>query len=206
MILYVKGSNIDTKIPHSLIQCPLYLRLQTFSSSGSGSPYLKGKRQINPSLQPACQRASSLVSIIADIMFSGFAITARTETAPIQRVNLLIQNQNEMIKSGRLLEPYKGKLNCFTRVLNLAFESHFIMSIRKYYTIDKDGFWKWFAGVSLAECVAGATCGFLLIRSIMPIYTRLANDIKTARESKWQFNGLVDVCKKTLRSDGIAGI
>lgn len=38
-------------------------------------------------------------------------------TAPIERVKLLIQNQDEMLKTGRLTEPYKGIGECFSRVI-----------------------------------------------------------------------------------------
>merc|ERR1712080_387050 len=36
---------------------------------------------------------------------------------PIERVKLLVQNQNEMIKQGRLDKPYNGVLDCLRRVL-----------------------------------------------------------------------------------------
>ena len=45
------------------------------------------------------------------------AAVAKTVAAPIERVKLLIQNQDEMIKSGRLAEPYKGIGDCFSRVM-----------------------------------------------------------------------------------------
>ena len=57
--------------------------------------------------------------------FTGFAIdflmggvsaaVSKTAAAPIERVKLLIQNQDEMIKTGRLAEPYKGIGECFSR-------------------------------------------------------------------------------------------
>ena len=40
------------------------------------------------------------------------AVISKTVAAPIERVKLLVQNQNEMIKSGRLSEPYKGVIDC----------------------------------------------------------------------------------------------
>lgn len=59
--------------------------------------------------------------------FAGFAIdflmggvsaaVSKTAAAPIERVKLLIQNQDEMIKSGRLSEPYKGIGDCFKRTI-----------------------------------------------------------------------------------------
>ena len=42
---------------------------------------------------------------------------SKTAAAPIERVKLLIQNQDEMIKSGRLSDPYKGIGDCFSRTM-----------------------------------------------------------------------------------------
>ncbi len=59
--------------------------------------------------------------------FAGFAIdflmggvsaaVSKTAAAPIERVKLLVQNQDEMIKAGRLSEPYKGIGDCFSRTI-----------------------------------------------------------------------------------------
>lgn len=43
------------------------------------------------------------------------AIISKTAAAPIERVKLLVQNQDEMIKTGRLTEPYKGVIDCTVR-------------------------------------------------------------------------------------------
>ena len=40
---------------------------------------------------------------------------SKTATAPIERVKLLIQNQYEMIKQGRLDKPYTGVIDCTSR-------------------------------------------------------------------------------------------
>ena len=40
------------------------------------------------------------------------AVISKTAAAPIERVKLLVQNQDEMIKQGRLAEPYKGVVDC----------------------------------------------------------------------------------------------
>jgi solute carrier family 25 (adenine nucleotide translocator) protein 4/5/6/31 len=45
------------------------------------------------------------------------AAVSKTSAAPIERVKLLIQNQDEMIKQGRLSEPYKGVAECFKRTI-----------------------------------------------------------------------------------------
>lgn len=58
---------------------------------------------------------------------SGFAVDflmggvsagiSKSVAAPIERVKLLIQNQDEMIKNGRLSKPYKGITDCFARTI-----------------------------------------------------------------------------------------
>lgn len=39
----------------------------------------------------------------------------QTVAAPIERVKLLVQNQDEMIKQGRLDKPYGGVIDCTKR-------------------------------------------------------------------------------------------
>ena len=43
------------------------------------------------------------------------AVISKTAAAPIERVKLLVQNQDEMIKQGKLAEPYKGVIDCTVR-------------------------------------------------------------------------------------------
>ena len=51
-----------------------------------------------------------------NFMLSGAAAAiSKTAAAPIERVKLLVQNQNEMIKQGTLSEPYKGVIDCTVR-------------------------------------------------------------------------------------------
>merc|ERR1711933_718368 len=45
------------------------------------------------------------------------AVISKTVAAPIERVKLMIQNQDEMLKTGALKERYKGPLDCFRRVI-----------------------------------------------------------------------------------------
>jgi len=157
------------------------------------------------------------------------AAVSKTAAAPIERVKLLIQNQDEMIKTGRLANPYKGIVDCFQRVvreegvvslwrgnlanviryfptqaLNFAFKDQFKRMFG--YSVAKDGYWKWFAG-NLASGGAAGASSLLFVYSLDFARTRLANDAKAAKKgSERQFNGLVDVYRKTLKSDGVAGL
>jgi len=145
-------------------------------------------------------------------------------------VKLLIQNQDEMLKSGRLASPYKGIGDCFSRVireegfmalwrgnlanvlryfptqaLNFAFKDQF----KRMFGYDqrRDGYWKWFAG-NLASGGAAGACSLAFVYSLDYARTRLANDNKSAKKGggERQFNGLVDVYRKTLATDGVAGL
>ncbi|KAF8780466.1 hypothetical protein HU200_001590 [Digitaria exilis] len=146
---------------------------------------------------------------MVDFLMGGVsAAVSKTAAAPIERVKLLIQNQDEMIKSGRLSEPYKGiakrKYSILFQALNFAFKDHFkrMFNFKK----DKDGYWKWFAG-NLASGGAAGACSLFFVYSLDYARTRLANDAKAAKKGgERQFNGLVDVYRKTLASDGICGL
>jgi solute carrier family 25 (adenine nucleotide translocator) protein 4/5/6/31 len=169
-------------------------------------------------------------NFMIDFMMGGVsAAVSKTAAAPIERVKLLIQNQDEMIKAGRLSEPYKGIGDCFkrtikdegfsslwrgntanviryfpTQALNFAFKDYFkrLFNFKK----DRDGYWKWFAGNLASGGAAGASSLFF-VYSLDYARTRLANDAKAAKGGgERQFNGLVDVYRKTLKSDGIAGL
>ena len=51
-----------------------------------------------------------------NFMLSGVAAAvSKTAAAPIERVKLLVQNQAEMIKQGRLDKPYTGVVDCTLR-------------------------------------------------------------------------------------------
>jgi len=156
---------------------------------------------------------------------------SKTGAAPIERIKLLIQNQDEMIKQGRLSEPYKGVIDCFKRViaeegvgalwrgnlanvlryfptqaLNLAFKEQ----IKLMFNMDikRDGYAKWFAANMASGGVAGAM-SLVFVYSLDYARTRLANDAKSVKKGKAterQFNGLVDVYRKTYASDGFAGL
>lgn len=175
-------------------------------------------------------KEAGVSGFLIDFLMGGVsAAVSKTAAAPIERVKLLIQNQDEMIKAGRLSEPYKGIGDCFgrtikeegvlalwrgntanviryfpTQALNFAFKDYFkkLFNFKK----DKDGYWKWFAGNLASGGMAGAS-SLLFVYSLDYARTRLANDAKAAKKGgERQFNGLVDVYRKTVKSDGVAGL
>jgi len=176
-------------------------------------------------------KSNDLTSFAIDFLMGGVsAAVSKTAAAPIERIKLLLQNQDEMIKSGRLQVPYKGIGDCFSRVirdegfaslwrgnlanviryfptqaLNFAFRDYFKRTFG--FNKDKDGYWKWFAG-NLASGGAAGASSLIFVYSLDYARTRLANDAKSAKKGGGdrQFNGLIDVYRKTLQSDGIVGL
>jgi len=74
------------------------------------------------------------------------------------------------------------------------------------YSQAKDGYWKWFAG-NLASGGAAGAASLAFVYSLDYARTRLANDNKAAKKGgSREFNGLIDVYVKTMKSDGIAGL
>lgn len=93
---------------------------------------------------------------------------------------------------------------CVYQAFNFAFKDYFkrLFNFKK----DKDGYWKWFAG-NLASGGAAGASSLLFVYSLDYARTRLANDAKAAKKGgERQFNGLIDVYKKTIKSDGVAGL
>lgn len=169
----------------------------------------------------------------ADFLLGGVSSSvSKTVAAPIERVKMLLQNQDELIRTGRLSEPYRGIGDCFgrtvrdegvlslwrgnttnviryfpTQALNFAFKDYFKALFN--FSRDRDGYWRWFAGNIASGSAAGAT-SLLFVYSLDYARTRLTNDYKAAAAKGGgggrQFTGLVDVYRKTLRSDGVAGL
>jgi len=62
------------------------------------------------------RKPKDVKSFAIDFMMGGVsAAVSKTAAAPIERIKLLVQNQDEMIKQGRLSAPYKGIGDCFSR-------------------------------------------------------------------------------------------
>jgi len=160
-------------------------------------------------------------------MLSGVAAgVSKTAAAPIERVKLLVQNQDEMIKQGRLDKPYKGVIDCTTRVLKtegfLPFWRGNLANVLRYFPTQALNFafkdtvkamfatpksapqWQKFA-TNIASGGCAGTMSLLFVYSLDYARTRLANDAK-GKGGERQFNGLIDVYVKTLKTDGIQGL
>ncbi|XP_077232110.1 ADP,ATP carrier protein, mitochondrial-like [Tasmannia lanceolata] len=144
------------------------------------------------------------------IMGGVSAAVSKTAAAPIERVKLMIQNQDEMINAGRLSEPYKGIGDCFRRTIKsegfgslrrgntanviryfptpplsdcpVALNFAFKDYFKRLFNFkkDRDCYWKWFAGNLASGGAAGASSLFF-VYSLDFARTRLANDAKAAK-------------------------
>lgn len=162
-----------------------------------------------------------------NFMLSGVAAAvSKTAAAPIERVKLLVQNQTEMIKQGRLDKPYTGVMDCTartfrnegilpfwrgnlanvlryfpTQALNFAFKD----SIKAVFKTPKDApQYRKFAMNITSGGIAGSL-SLMFVYSLDYCRTRLANDAK-AKGKEREFNGMVDVYVKTIKSDGLVGL
>jgi len=172
---------------------------------------------------PSAAEGGGAVAFLKDFLAGGIAgAVAKTATAPIERVKLLIQTQdaNPKIISGEV-PRYTGIVNCFTRVsaeqgfsafwrgntvnviryfptqaFNFAFKDTIKALFPKYNS--KTEFWKFFASNMASGGLAGA--GSLTI--VYPLdyaRTRLASDVGSGNP---QFNGLGDCLMKTINAGG----
>jgi len=147
---------------------------------------------------------------------------AKTATAPIERVKLIIQTQdaNPKIMSGEV-PRYTGIVNCFTRVSKeqgiAAFWRGNFTNIIRYFPTQafnfafKDGIKAMFPKANKKTefgkffVINVASGGLAGAGSLMIVYpldyarTRLASDVGGKER---QFNGLVDCLKKTVQAGG----
>lgn len=171
--------------------------------------------------------ADKKLGFAENFMLSGVAAAvSKTAAAPIERVKLLVQNQHEMIKQGRLDKPYGGVIDCTartfkaegiipfwrgnlanviryfpTQALNFAFKD----TIKAMFKTAKDApqYEKFGKNILSGGCAGSMSLTF--VYSLDYARTRLANDNK-AKDGTRQYKGLVDVYVKTLKTDGVQGL
>eukprot|EP00401_Gymnodinium_catenatum_P007528 CAMPEP_0117507694 /NCGR_PEP_ID=MMETSP0784-20121206/26557_1 /TAXON_ID=39447 /ORGANISM="" /LENGTH=301 /DNA_ID=CAMNT_0005303209 /DNA_START=32 /DNA_END=937 /DNA_ORIENTATION=+ len=171
---------------------------------------------------------SKMEAFMKDFAAGGISGTvAKTCTAPIERVKLIIQTQdaNPLIKSGEV-PRYTGIVNCFTRVyqeqgLKAFWRGNFTNVIRYFPTqafnfafkdtikamfprySPKDQFGMFF----LTNMASGGIAGAGSLTIVYPLdyaRTRLASDVGSGQKS---FNGLADCLIKTAKGpSGVMGL
>lgn len=170
---------------------------------------------------------SSSTEFLVNFLAGGVSgAVAKTTTAPIERVKLLIQTQdaNPKIISGEV-KRYSGIVDCFVRVSKeqgiKAFWRGNLTNIIRYFPTQafnfafKDSikavfpkadkrteFGKFF----LINMASGGLAGAGSLMIVYPLdyaRTRLASDVGAGKQ---QFNGLVDCISKTIKGSGIGGL
>ena len=168
------------------------------------------------------------LNFFENFMLSGVAAgVSKTAAAPIERVKLLVQNQAEMIKQGILDKPYNGVLDCTrrtmanegmfsfwrgnlanvlryfpTQALNFAFKD----TVKAIFNTPKNASYAEKFGKNILSGGVAGSMSLTFVYSLDYARTRLANDAKGKGGGERKFNGLIDVYKKTLATDGIAGL
>merc|ERR1711939_915406 len=171
--------------------------------------------------------ADKKLGFVENFLLSGVAAgVSKTAAAPIERVKLLVQNQDEMIKQGRLDKPYTGVIDCTTRVLktegiypfwrgnlanvlryfptqalNFAFKG----TVKGMFKTPKDASAATKFATNITSGGVAGTLSLMFVYSLDYARTRLANDAK-GKDGARKFNGLVDVYVKTIKTDGIQGL
>jgi len=168
-----------------------------------------------------------MTSFLADFAAGGIAgAVAKTATAPIERVKLIIQTQdsNPLIRSGEV-KRYTGIGDCFARItkeqgfgafwrgnftnviryfptqaFNFAFKDTIKAMFPKYSS--KTEFWMFF----LVNMASGGLAGAGSLCIVYPLdyaRTRLASDVGSGQRS---FNGLGDCLRKTVKAGGVGAL
>lgn len=151
---------------------------------------------------------------------------AKTTTAPIERVKLLIQTQdaNPKIISGEV-KRYNGIVDCFSRVASeqgvKAFWRGNLTNIIRYFPtqafnfafkdtlktmfpkVDKNTEFGKFFMINMASGGIAGAGSLMIVYPLDYARTRLASDVGTGKQ---QFSGLIDCLSKTVKSSGIGGL
>jgi len=162
-----------------------------------------------------------------NFMISGTAAAiSKTSAAPIERVKLLLQNQGELLKQGKLDKSYRGVLDCLRRTwynegilafwrgnfasvlryfpqqaLNFAFKDE----IQKQFKLGKNASKKERFSKNILSGGCAGSLSLLFVQSIDYTRTRLGVDAKRLGGER-QFSGILDVYVKTVRKDGWRGL
>lgn len=168
------------------------------------------------------------VSFAKDFIAGGVsAAVSKTVVAPIERVKLLLQVQH-VSKQISAENRYKGMVDCFVRIPKeqgfLSFWRGNLANVIRYFPTQalnfafkdkykqvflggvdkKTQFWRYFIGNLASGGAAGAT-SLCFVYPLDFARTRLAADIGKSSGER-EFNGLMDCLKKTVKSDGLAGL
>ena len=156
------------------------------------------------------------------------AAVSKTIAAPIDRVKILLQNQNELIKQGKLDSKFTSIPDCIFKTfenegvrsfwrgnianvlryipqqaLNFAFKDN----IKATFKISKNASNQEKFTKNILSGGCAGSLSLLFVQSLDYTRTRLAMDAERNSDKRMrQFNGIIDCYVKTLKSDGIRGL
>lgn len=175
-------------------------------------------------------KKNDIGTFLLDFLMGGVsAAVSKTCASPIEVIKLRLQNVEAMLKAGTLDKPYGGIVDCGRRIiadegvgalwkgngtnviryfptqaLNFSLKDYFKRLFGR--NKERDGYFVWFLG-NLASGGAAGSVSLLFVYSLDYARTRLSNDLKSAKKGgQKQFTGLIDVYKKTIATDGVAGL
>lgn len=175
-------------------------------------------------------KKNDFATFCIDFLMGGVsAAVSKTCASPIEVIKLRLQNVEAMLKTGALEKPYAGIMDCGktivadegvkalwkgngtnviryfpTQALNFSLKDYFKRLFGR--SKEKDGYFTWFLG-NLASGGAAGSVSLFFVYSLDYARTRLSNDLKNAKKGgAKQFNGLVDVYKKTIATDDFLGL
>lgn len=164
---------------------------------------------------------STGVELMTGMFYAG---VNKTINAPLARVSILLQSQNELIKNGRLNGNF-GIIGCFKSLTreegiaafwrgNLASVARVIPSTiltfglkDKFkdilgYTKEKDGYWKWFC----QNLIAGAAAGGTSLLVLYPFdYVRVQMGADVLKNGTTLFPSYKHLLRETFEKTGVFG-
>jgi solute carrier family 25 (adenine nucleotide translocator) protein 4/5/6/31 len=212
---------------HKKEEAPKAEKVEVKAEAAPAAPAADKPKEEKPAA--AKKPAPVRLHFLEDFMLAGVAAgVSKTAAAPIERVKLLVQNQGEMLKSGRLKEPYKGIVDCTQRVIaeegvgsfwrgNLANVMRYFPTqalnfaikpvISRMFNVKKEDGYLMFVGANIVSGGVAGVGSLFFVYSLDFVRTRLAADSKSAKGGgERQFNGMLDVYRKIIKTDGIAGL
>jgi solute carrier family 25 (adenine nucleotide translocator) protein 4/5/6/31 len=162
-----------------------------------------------------------------DFILSGTAaVTSKTIAAPIERIKMIIQSEGQLIRAGVIEKSFGGIGGAFNHILKnegvTAFWRSNFTNCLRYFPTQALNFafkgrikalfksdpgeaapLKFAKNIMAGGCAGGLSLCF--VYSLDYARTKLANDMK-GKGGERQFTGLLDVYKKTLKTDGFVGL
>lgn len=173
---------------------------------------------------------NSKITFTESFFISGIvACISKTVSAPLERVKLLMQNQDALLKSGALSQKYNGIGDCIMRTYRYEgvlpfWRGNWANCVRYFPTqaltfafkgkinnspllkVGKTDSTSTRLGKNILSGGLAGSGSLLFVYSLDYSRTRLGNDVVEGKEGKRKYKGLVDVYKQTFATDGFAGL